>query len=318
MPASSGLSAAPSPSTSQFLKRTKINKLCTHTKIYNSCNKHLNVLITLYCLLQFVVQFLLLIGQIGDITRQGPISFFQLQWTANTFISALLWNYKLNLISHYFQSIFIGLEMHCIYTSWYFQDCGELFYLTAFKRLTIQRLSPQLDHLYFTQTQNLTELMVMSFSESSWRWRAIISFSSSSFIIFSFSRSEYCSSAMERASCSESAFVRVISSCAAKESLRGIKRNASLSNPPHKPPESLIGDKWTEPYIHHHHFSANHFSKIKVDEFISNCIFKLKNLSPLLLQLLQRLLHFFVEFVPLLTFLLQLTNLGLIESLEKR
>lgn len=55
-----------------------------------------------------------------------------------------------------------------------------------------------------------------------------------------------------------------------------------------------------------------------MDEFISNDIFKLKNLSPLLLQLLQRLLHFFVEFVPLLTFLLQLTNLGLIESLEKR
>lgn len=60
------------------------------------------------------------------------------------------------------------------------------------------------------------------------------------------------------------------------------------------------------------------FSKIKVDEFISNYIFKLKNLPPLLLQLLQRLLHFFVEFVPLFTFLLQLTNLGLIESLEKR
>ncbi|TNN69956.1 hypothetical protein EYF80_019829 [Liparis tanakae] len=38
--------------------------------------------------------------------------------------------------------------------------------------------------------------------------------------------SEYCSSAMERASCSESAFVSVISSCAARESLKGSERAA--------------------------------------------------------------------------------------------
>lgn len=158
--------------------------------------------------------------------------------------------------------------------------------------------------------------MVMSFSESSCRWRAIISFSSSSFIIFSFSRSEYCSSAIERASCSESAFVRVISSCAAKESLRGIQRNKSLSNP-----QAAQVSYSQMNYVHLHYcisFFANDFSKVKADAFISHYIFKLRTLPPLLLQLLQRLLHVFVELVPLLTFLLQFTNLGLIESLEER
>lgn len=37
-----------------------------------------NILVTFYCLLQFIVQFLLLIGQIGDIAGQGPVGFLQL------------------------------------------------------------------------------------------------------------------------------------------------------------------------------------------------------------------------------------------------
>lgn len=40
--------------------------------------------------------------------------------------------------------------------------------------------------------------------------------------------------------------------------------------------------------------------------------------SPLLLLLLQRLLHLLVEFSFLLTFLLQFPNLSLVKSLEKR
>lgn len=40
--------------------------------------------------------------------------------------------------------------------------------------------------------------------------------------------------------------------------------------------------------------------------------------SPLLLQLLQRLLGLLVEFIFLLAFLLQFPNLSLVKSLEKR
>lgn len=65
----------------------------------------------------------------------------------------------------------------------------------------------------------LTELMVASLSPSSCLCLAIMSLISSSFMIFSFSRSEYCSSAMERASCSESALVKLASSWAVRESL---------------------------------------------------------------------------------------------------
>lgn len=62
--------------------------------------------------------------------------------------------------------------------------------------------------------------MVASLSLSSCLCLAIMSLISSSFMIFSFSRSEYCSSAMERASCSESAFVKLASSCDVSDSLR--------------------------------------------------------------------------------------------------
>lgn len=75
----------------------------------------------------------------------------------------------------------------------------------------------------------LTELMVASLSASSCLCRAIMSLISNSFMIFSFSRSEYCSSAMERASCSESALVKLASSCAVRESLpRETKRGSVI------------------------------------------------------------------------------------------
>ncbi len=75
-------------------------------------------------------------------------------------------------------------------------------------------------YLWIKSILILTELTVLSFSLSSCRCLAIMSFISSSFMIFSFSRSEYCSSAMVRASSSESAFVRLASSCVANESLQ--------------------------------------------------------------------------------------------------
>lgn len=46
---------------------------------------------TFYCLLQFVVQLLLLIGEVGDITGQGPIGFLQLHGVGNTVIFTVVW-----------------------------------------------------------------------------------------------------------------------------------------------------------------------------------------------------------------------------------
>lgn len=257
--ASSGRSAAPSRLTFVILReRVEINKPALNLQFfwgqwaYEPC--------TFNSCLQFVVQLLFLIGQIGNITCQGPIGFFQLY--GSKMVNALIcWIRFMQTKCSHFPYFTFSMRVH---------QTSSLKSFQAFQILSLKSRECWLH----------TELMVMSFSASSWRWRAIISFSSSSFIIFSFSRSEYCSSAMERASCSESALVRVISSWAANESLREIWTNKK---------------KWNFPIWACVTNNTGHglFWRL-LDYFWSKSV-----KSPLLLLLLQWLLRVFAELVSL-------------------
>lgn len=61
----------------------------SHTQVCRGFRgfRSVNILNTFRCLLQFVVQLLLLVGQVGDITGQGAIGLFQLETTGKHIVS---------------------------------------------------------------------------------------------------------------------------------------------------------------------------------------------------------------------------------------
>lgn len=168
-----------------------------HDTFYDIWTFNVTLMLTLLHFFQLVVKFFFLTGQVGDIHCQSAVGLLQLKDHENQMSLTARQQTSLPKATLTLTATFLNTDLMV------FSDNHRCMYK---KRKTLH--------------SNLTELMVASFSPSSCLCLSIMSSISSSFMIFSFSKTEYCSSTMERASCSESAFVRLTSSREVSESLR--------------------------------------------------------------------------------------------------